>query len=85
MDEDRTFCFFPRDPETAAGILEILGLPPDMEYVDAQVTFGTDEVGIVTVKILPTGEQVVALALLACRQQPDLTPAEVDHHDCVDP
>lgn len=50
---------------------EILGLPESVEWASLKVEFGTGDVGLVTLVLLPTGEQVRDLAELAIQQIQD--------------
>lgn len=55
------------NPETAARVKEIMGLPND-NWSDIQIQFGLNEFAEVRVTFIPTGEQVHALAWLAIHQ-----------------
>lgn len=55
---------------------EILGLPEDVHWSSISVQFGNEDVGTVTLVLLPTGEQVQALAELAVLPTGD---------DCIQP
>lgn len=59
-----------RNPATARGISEILGLPADMVWLDAKLEVETDEPAVVTLRIAPTSEQAMALLELATRNVP---------------
>ena len=64
------------NPDTYARCHEILGIPDTVEWSDLKVEFGTDDVGTVTLVLLPTGEQVRALAELAITKTPSSCVAE---------
>ena len=50
---------------------EILGLPESLEYTSLRVEFGSGDPGLVTLVIIPSGEQVAALAMLAIQHVSD--------------
>lgn len=65
---------------------EILGLPAETEWTSLKVEFGINEVGTVTLVLLPTGEQIRDLAELAIQNMQDscLRPdADEDPKPCV--
>ena len=59
------FCFIEENREAYDRCHEILGLPDDVHWSKLTVEFGSDQFGEVTLKLIPTGEQVAALAQLA--------------------
>jgi hypothetical protein len=65
------FCFLPESPEAYAKCHEILGLPEGVHWASLKVAFGSGEFGEVTLVLIPTGEQVRALAELAVRKIQD--------------
>lgn len=73
-----TFSMLNRDPVTAQRTREILGLPEDLDWSDLQVEFGLDNVGSVTLKLIPTGEQVAQLAALAVHPLPSSCAPETE-------
>ena len=50
---------------------EILELPESLEYTSLRVEFGSGDPGLVTLVIIPSGEQVAALAMLAINHVSD--------------
>lgn len=60
----------PRNQESADRTREILGLPEDVEWSELRVEFGLDELAVVTLTLIPTGEQVRDLAELAIQALP---------------
>lgn len=57
-----------QDVETYSRCHEILGLPEGVEWSELKVEFGIDDIGTVTLVLLPTGEQVRNLAELAIQR-----------------
>ena len=70
------FCFIKENAEAYARCHEILGLPEEVQWSKLTVEFGSDEFGEVTLKLIPTGEQVRDLAQLAIMRVQD---------DCMSP
>ena len=70
------FSIIRQDPQVYARCHEILGLPAEVEWSDIQVEFGLNDVGTITLTLLPTGDQIASLAQLA------ITP---NLNDCAEP
>lgn len=68
---DNSFSMIRRNQGSADRTREILGLPEDVEWSELWVEFGLDDVAVVTIKLIPTGEQVLELARLAVQPLAD--------------
>lgn len=60
---------------------EILNLPESLEYTSLRVEFGSGDPGLVTLVILPSGEQVAALAMLAIQHVSDSCSSDMPDED----
>jgi len=65
------FSFLKENAEVYAKCHEILGLPEEVQWSKLTVSFGTDDFGEVVLCLIPSGEQVAALAQLAIMRVQD--------------